>query len=286
MAARVHAATGVDDRGVEIDTGALQVEQDRHRVCRHARRIAFDASWFASRSIDAVHKPIADEKVRVERLLDAEAKAAELFDEIERRAMIRAGVGERELSDEIHALAAEKFGVTRHWHRRIVRAGENTLQPFQERPPDRVIADDDIVFLDFGPIFEEWEADFGRTYVLSDDPDKHAIRDALPRVWQAGRDYFEAHPDVTGAELFDFVVGVADTEGFGWGSHIAGHLVGEFPHKKIAGTATEWYIMPGSKKPMRRTDPSGRRCHWILEIHLLDPQRRFGGFYEQLLDLP
>jgi Xaa-Pro dipeptidase len=37
---------------------------------------------------------------------------------------------------------------------------------------------------------------------------------------------------------------------------------------------------------MRRTDPSGRPCHWILEIHLIDPQRRFGGFYEQLLDLP
>ena len=112
--------------------------------------------------------------LRAERLLDAQDKAAQLFDEIERRAMIRAGVGEQQLSDEINAMAAKMFGVTRHWHRRIVRAGENTLQPFNEHPPDRVIAADDIVFLDFGPIFEEWEADFGRTYVLSDDPDKLA----------------------------------------------------------------------------------------------------------------
>jgi Xaa-Pro dipeptidase len=239
-----------------------------------------------ARSIDAVQQPIAQESVRAERLRDAEAKAAQLFDEIERRAIIRAGIGEQELSDEINVLAADLFGVKRHWHRRIVRAGENTLQPFKERPPDRVIVDDDIVFLDFGPIFEEWEADFGRTFVLGDDPDKCALRDALPRVWQAGRDYFDSHPDLTGAELFDFSVEAARAEGFGWGSHIAGHLVGEFPHKKIAGNATEWYIMPGSTKPMRRTDPSGRRCHWILEIHLIDPQRRFGGFYEQLLDLP
>ena len=238
------------------------------------------------RSIGAVDNAIAPESVRAERLRDAEAKAAQLFDEIEGRAMIRAGIGEQQLSDEINALAADLFGVNRHWHRRIVRAGENTLQPFKERPPDRQIVDDDIVFLDFGPIFEEWEADFGRTYVLGEDPDKLAVRDALPRVWQAGRDYFDTHPDVTGAELFDASVEAARTEGFGWGSHIAGHLVGEFPHKKIAGTATEWYIMPGSNKPMRRTDPSGRRCHWILEIHLIDPQRRFGGFYEQLLDLP
>ena len=231
-------------------------------------------------------KPIVDENARAERLLDAQDKAAQLFDEIERREMIRPGIGELQLSDEIRDLAAQLLGVKAHWHRRIVRAGVNTLQPFRGHPPDRVIADDDIVFLDFGPIFEEWEADFGRTFVLGDDPDKLAVRDALPRVWEAGRDYFENHPDVTGAELFDFSVEASRAEGFGWGSHIAGHLVGEFPHKKIAGTATEWYIMPESIKPMRRTDPSGRRCHWILEIHLIDPQRRFGGFYEQLLDLP
>ena len=228
---------------------------------------------------------MTDESVRVERLLDAEAKAAQLFDEIERREMIRAGVGEKDLSDEINALAADLLGVTRHWHRRIVRAGENTLQPFKERPPDRVVAADDIVFLDLGPIFEEWEADFGRTYVLGDDPDKLALRDALPKVWQAGRDYFEKHPDVTGAELFDATVEIARAEGFDWGSHIAGHLVGEFPHKKIPGTKTEWYVMPGSTKPMRRLDPRGRQCHWILEVHLIDPQHRFGGFYEQLLDI-
>ncbi|MGO8769176.1 MAG: M24 family metallopeptidase [Mycobacterium sp.] len=230
--------------------------------------------------------PTTEESVRVRRLLDAQDKAAQLFDEIDRRAMIRPGVKERELSDDIQHLAARLFGVTRHWHRRIVRAGENTLQPFAERPPDRVIADGDIVFLDLGPIFEEWEADFGRTFVLSDDPDKNAVRDALPRVWEAGHEYFDSHPDVTGAELFDFVVGLSEDEGFEFGSPIAGHLVGEFPHRKIAGPGVEWYVMPGSNKPMRRTDPSGRLCHWILEIHLVDRARGFGGFYEQLLDLP
>ncbi|WP_293347924.1 M24 family metallopeptidase [Mycobacterium sp.] len=230
--------------------------------------------------------PIAEEEVRVRRLVDAQDKAAQLFGEIERRAMIRPGVGEQQLSDEIRDLAADMFGVTRHWHRRIVRAGENTLQPFKERPPDRVIAADDIAYLDLGPIFEEWEADFGRTFVLGDDPFKLAVCDALPRVWQAGRDYFAQRPDITGAELFEYVVDVARTEGFEWGSPIAGHLLGEFPHKKIAGTGVQWCIMPGSDKPMRRRDRTGRVCHWILEIHLVDRARGFGGFYEQLLDLP
>jgi Xaa-Pro aminopeptidase len=200
--------------------------------------------------------------------------------------MIRAGAAERELSDEIRDLAAEMFGVTRHWHRRIVRAGENTLQPYRENPPDRVIAADDIVFCDFGPIFERWEADFGRTFVLGGDPDKVAVRDALPRVWRAGRDYFQRHPDITGAELYDHVVELTHTEGFELGSSIAGHLVGQFPHKIIAGHGVQWYIAPGSDKPMRRTDRTGRTCHWILEVHLVNPVRGFGGFYEELLDLP
>ncbi len=40
---------------------------------------------------------------------------------------------------------------------------------------------------------------------------------------------------------------------------------------------------------MRRTDRAGRVCHWILEVHLevhlVDPVRRFGGFHEELLDI-
>jgi Xaa-Pro dipeptidase len=227
-----------------------------------------------------------DENLRTEMLLGAQNRAEQLFDEIERSGMIRAGVGERQLSDEIRDLAAEMFGVERHWHKRIVRAGENTLQPYKKNPPDRTIADDDIVFCDFGPIFDRWEADFGRTFVLGDDERKHALRDDLPRVWAKGREYFDSHPDITGAELFDHVVDLSHDAGWEFGGTIAGHLVGEFPHEKIAGDAIESYIAPGSDNPMRRTDRTGRVCHWILEVHLTDPERRFGGFHEELLDLP
>lgn len=226
-----------------------------------------------------------DEVSRSEMLRDAQDKAAQLFAEIERSGMIRAGVREKELSDEIRDLAAEMFGVERHWHKRIVRAGENTLEPYRQNPPDRTIADDDIVFCDFGPIFDRWEADFGRTFVLGDDAGKHALRDDLPRVWASGREYFDSHRDVTGAALFDHVVKLSREAGWEFGGSHAGHLVGEFPHEKIAGDAIESYIAPGSDNPMRRTDRTGRVCHWILEVHLTDPARRFGGFYEELLDI-
>jgi Xaa-Pro dipeptidase len=228
---------------------------------------------------------VADEGLRTAMLLDAQDKAARLFAEIESSGTIRAGVGEKELSDEIRDLAAEQFGVDRHWHKRIVRAGENTLRPYRDNPPDRIIADDDIVFCDFGPIFDRWEADFGRTFVLGDDATKRALCDDLPRVWAKGREFFDAHPDVTGAELFEHVVDLSHRAGWEFGGTIAGHLVGEFPHETIDGDRIESYIAIGSDHPMRRRDRTGRVCHWILEVHLTDPAGGFGGFYEELLDL-
>jgi len=232
-----------------------------------------------------VDEPTEDEGARVARLLDAQDKAAHLFAQVEKRGLVAPGVTERQASDAIRDLAAESFGVDRHWHKRIVRAGPNTLQPYRQNPPDRTIADDDIVFCDFGPIFDGWEADFGRTFVLGDDPVKHRLRNDLPTVWQAGRDFFDSHPDVTGGQLFDHVVDLAEQAGWEFGGTIAGHLVGEFPHEVIDGEQVESYVAPGSDRPMRRFDRAGQQCHWILEVHLVDRSRQFGGFHEQLLDI-
>jgi Xaa-Pro dipeptidase len=104
------------------------------------------------------------------KLIEAEEKAAELFQIAEGRGLIRAGKTERQLNEEIFALAKELFGIEKYWHKRIIRSGPNTLEPYNENPPDLVIQENDILFFDFGPIFEDWEADFGRTYVIGNDP--------------------------------------------------------------------------------------------------------------------
>lgn len=226
-----------------------------------------------------------DEDTRARHLVEAERNAIALFDEATRRGLIAPGMTEGAVSDRVRDLGAELFGTDRHWHKRIVRAGENTLAPYRENPPDRVIDGDDIVFVDLGPIFAEWEADVGRTFVLGDDPVKLRLRDDLPRIWEAGWAHFEANPDISGAELYAHVVGLAEAAGWEFGGPHSGHLVGEFPHEFVDGERIESYIAPGSDHPMRRLDPSGRRCHWILEIHLVDRDRRIGGFFEQLLTL-
>ncbi|MCA1218355.1 M24 family metallopeptidase [Streptomyces sp. 8L] len=227
----------------------------------------------------------AEETERARRLLDAQAKAEDLFAQVEKRGLLVPGETERAVSDRIRDLANELYGVSRFWHKRIVRSGPNTLHPYRENPPDRVIEEGDILFADFGPIFEEWEADFGRTFVLGDDPAKLRLRDALPEIFAAGRHAFEAAPGITGAQLYAEVVRLTEAAGWEFGGHHSGHLVGEFPHEKINGDEISSYITPGSDRPMRRQDSQGRDCHWILEIHLVDRERGFGGFHEELLDL-
>jgi Xaa-Pro aminopeptidase len=228
---------------------------------------------------------IDDEAERAASLLAAQSGAAGLFAAIETGGILAPGVLESTASNAIKKLAAEQLGVTRHWHKRVVRSGLNTLQPYRENPPDRAIEADDIVFLDLGPIFEEWEADFGRTFVLGNDPVKHRLCNDLPILFDAGRDHFEAHPDITGAELFDHVVGRAQDRGWTWGGTIAGHVLGQFPHDEPAGDHLFALVAPGNDRPMRSLDAEGRECHWILEIHIVDLDRQIGGFYEELLDV-
>ena len=72
-------------------------------------------------------------------LLEAQNKAGALFDAVVASGLIRAGRLESELSEDIYELAAERFGVRRHWHKRIVRAGSNTMLGYYEESPERRI---------------------------------------------------------------------------------------------------------------------------------------------------
>lgn len=227
--------------------------------------------------------PSLTEQQRADALLDAQNKAVALFDEIQRD-LIRPGVTEAELSKEIHALAAERHGVQTHWHKRVVRSGPHTLFPYQESPPDRAIAPDDILFVDLGPVFEAWEADFGRTFVLAGADDaKRRLRDALAPTWHACQAAYRANPDMTGGQLYALVKDEARRAGYEFGGAHSGHLVGHFPHERIPKDLVTFYITEGNDLPMSRLDGKGKKYHWILEMHLVDRERQIGGFMEQLL---
>jgi Xaa-Pro aminopeptidase len=216
-------------------------------------------------------------------LLAAERKADALLEAIEARRLIRPGRSETEVDQDIYTLAETEFGVKQHWHKRIVRAGPNAVRIFAENPPVRAIGEDDTVFLDLGPVFDEWEADVGRTYVMGSDPEKHRLCRDLPRIFDALKQYFDEHPDVTGAELYAYAQRCAEESGWLFGGAIAGHIVGEFPHARIPGDKDLYRISPANPGRMRDPDAIGNPRHWIIEVHLVDRSRTFGGFYERLL---
>lgn len=220
---------------------------------------------------------------RHQALREAETKAEFLFAKIEEKGIIRSGVTEKDINKEIYELAFQLFGIKKYWHKRIVRAGRNTLFPYRENPPNLTVAPEDIVFLDFGPIFEEWEADLGRTYVLGNDPVKQKLRDDIEKAWDEGKAYFLSKPDITSSELFAYMCESAKAYGWEYGGPHAGHLIGEFPHEIIQGEDIVNYIHPDNHKPMREPDHNGRPRDWILEVHFIDREREIGGFVEKLL---
>jgi Xaa-Pro aminopeptidase len=215
-------------------------------------------------------------------LLAAEKRAEALFDAIEQAGLVRPGRTEQEIDDDIRTLAQQRFGVEKHWHKRVVRAGPNTVTIGSDTPPLRTIQADDIVYVDLGPVFAEWEADIGRTYIVGNHPGG-ALVAALPVVFDQVQAHYHASPDITGAALYAFAQEAAADAGWLFGGVIAGHLVAEFPHAHIPGDKAFRRIDPHNTRPMRDLDDLGRTRHWILEIHLVDRTRGYGGFYERLL---
>jgi Xaa-Pro dipeptidase len=223
------------------------------------------------------------EETRATELLEAQSKAERLFHEIDARGLIRPAITESTLNADIYELAREMYGITTYWHKRIVRAGKNTLLPYAENPPDLTIETDDPLFLDLGPVFEHWEADFGRTFVLGSDPLKHKMKQDVEQAFAQGKRYCNETPAITSNELFHYATSLAKKFGWEFGGRIAGRLIGHFPHEKIADDKVTLYVHPDSDLPMRSVDENGEKRHWILEIHFVDRERQIGGFYEELL---
>ena len=219
----------------------------------------------------------------LQKLIEAEKKATTLFQEIENRNLICAGKTEKEINKAVYNLAFKLFGIKKYWHKRIVRSGKNTLFPYDENPKNLLVQKDDIVFLDFGPIFEEWEADFGRTYVLGDDPVKQKLKRDIQKAWTKANAFFYSQKEITGAKLYNYCCNLATQMGWSFGGPIAGHLIGHFPHEKLEKEDKTNYVHPHNHTDMFSPDRKGNIRHWILEIHFVDVRREIGGFFEQLL---
>jgi Xaa-Pro aminopeptidase len=219
-----------------------------------------------------------------QKLMLAQNKAIELFKIVEERGLIIAGKTESQLCDEILQIAKDEFGVENHWGKKIVRAGINTLLPYMGDGADLIIEEGDIIFFDFHPIFEGWEADLGRTYILGNDPLKLKIKKDVEVAWHEGNAWYFKQTELTGAAFFNYATNLAKRYGYEFGNAIAGHIVGYYPHQQPEDPNDLCFdVHPDNHSDILQLDKNGNPRHWMLELHFVDRENNIGAFFEQLL---
>ncbi len=218
------------------------------------------------------------------KLSNAEKISIQLFNAVEKNNLIIAGKSEAQLASEIADLALEKFGIKDHWHKKIVRAGVNTLATYPENPPGKIIQEDDILFIDFGPIVKGYEADLGRTYVMGNNATKLKLKNDIEKAWYEIQEWYQTKTKLKASELFQYAVEKANDYGWTFAGEIAGHIVGEFPHEQpLDPKSLELDIHPANDNDMFLLDANGNERHWILELQFVDKEKEIGGYFEQLL---
>jgi hypothetical protein len=219
-----------------------------------------------------------------EKLLHAQDLSLQFFKAIEENNLIVAGKSEEQLSAEVCDLASIKFGIETHWHKKIVRSGKNTLAIYPDNPPNRVIRENDILFIDLGPIVTGYEADIGRTYVLGNDPQKLKLQRDVESAWYEIQAWYQQQTTLKASVLFQYCVDKAKALGWEFGGAIAGHIVGKYPHEQPADPKSlELDVHPDNHDDMFLLDAAGNKRHWILELQFVDKEKEIGAYFEQLL---
>jgi len=236
---------------------------------------------FGSVSVFTIANKNEDTKMK---LAHAENISVQLFDAIENNKLIVPDKSEKQLNEEVSKLAFEKFGIDKHWHKKIVRGGRNTLSTYSDNPPNLVIQNDDIVIIDYGIIADGWESDYARTYVLGKDPKKLKLKDDVEKAWYETQAWYRKQTKLKASDFFKYIVDKTEQYGYTYGGVIAGHIVGEYPHEQPADPKSfDLDVHPDNHNDMFLRDANGNERHWILEMHFVDKKNNIAAYMEQLL---
>jgi len=185
-------------------------------------------------------------------------------------ASVRPGMVEEEAVERAKQFLVDA-GMHPSWHPTRVRFGPNTTRPMKlASAPGVVLRDDDIFFLDIAPRVGACEGDAGQSFVVGHQPEYQRCVDDAERLFHEVRAVW-LRERLTGRSLYAFAARIAKSMGWLLNADLPGHRIADFPHAAIhTGSLADFDAQPSELR-------------WILEVHLLDPQRRFGAFYEDML---
>lgn len=200
---------------------------------------------------------------------------------IEARAHTRAAIaaiaqgmtpGMAEEDAQAYARATLKArGLLRGWHGVKLRFGTNTIKGFSDASdPGTILREDDIFFIDIGPVWQGYEGDGGDTFVVGNDAEMHRATTDVRAIFDATRARWLAD-GLSGAALYRFAAAEAERRGWQLNLDMSGHRLSDFPHAvKYDGALIDSDYAPSPGL-------------WVLEIQIRHQERPFGAFYEDLL---
>lgn len=187
---------------------------------------------------------------------------------------IAAGIRPGMPEEEAVAMAKQRLRdaeMLRGWHGLHVRFGPNTLKNFgQPSEPGVVLRDNDIFFIDIGPVWQKWEGDGGDTFVVGNDPEMLKAQRDVRELFRRVRAVWLAE-GLSGTALYDFAAAEARAMGWELNLDMSGHRLADFPHA---------VLHKGALAQAAFTPSPGL---WVLEIQIRHPDRPFSAFYEDLL---
>lgn len=185
-------------------------------------------------------------------------------------AQMKPGMVEEDAVEMAKDLLA-KLGMLKGWHDVYVRFGANTLKTFgAASDPGVVLGENDIFFIDIGPVWKEWEGDGGDTFVVGQNSEMERCAADARTLFHTVRRKWAAE-GASGKALYDFAIDEAQKLGWELNMDLSGHRISDFPHE---------VIYPG---PLAEVEFTPKPLLWVLEIHIRDPEMRFGAFYEDML---
>ena len=203
-----------------------------------------------------------------EQMLSMRAKVRAIINEIP--SFCKPGMVEEDAVEQAKELLAS-HGMVRGWHDVYVRFGSNTLKTFGElSDPGVILKENDIILIDIGPVWEEWEGDGGDTFIVGDAPEMQKCADAARSLFHVVRKKWES-TGLSGKALYEFAVTEAKSMGYELNMDLSGHRISDFPHAAIYDG------------PMADVDFKPAPLLWVLEIHIRHPTAGFGAFYEDML---
>jgi Xaa-Pro aminopeptidase len=204
----------------------------------------------------------------VEKMYATRAKAQQAVSRI--AAQVTAGMLEEDANKMVVA-TLQDMGASGVFHKPYIRFGSNTTKTFgADSDPGVRLGEDDIFFIDVGPVWEEYEGDAGDTFVTGNNPelkrcavDAKKIYTTVEKKWKTEK--------TSGVELYHCAAQMATELGWVLNLDLGGHRLGDY-------SSAEHYEGPLSEITFH---PSPNI--WMVEIHIRHPQLPFGAFYEDLL---